>query len=161
MKTVRLTMAQALVRFLDNQYVSRDGVEEKFFGGVIGIFGHGIVVGLGEALEAKDHSLRFIQGKSEQGMAHIAMGYAKQKKRRKAMAVASSIGPGALNMVTAAGTATANRIPVLFLLPMPMVPGSPIRYFSRLNRVTITTYLPMMRSNRSANTGIVSYARSS
>ncbi len=115
MKTVRLTMAQALVRFLDNQYVSRDGVEEKFFGGVIGIFGHGIVVGLGEALEAKDHSLRFIQGKSEQGMAHIAMGYAKQKKRRKAMAVASSIGPGALNMVTAAGTATANRIPVLFL----------------------------------------------
>jgi 3D-(3,5/4)-trihydroxycyclohexane-1,2-dione acylhydrolase (decyclizing) len=115
METVKLTMAQALVRFLDNQYVSRDGVEEKFFGGVIGIFGHGIVVGLGEALEAKDHSLRFIQGKSEQGMAHIAMGYAKQKKRRNAMAVASSIGPGALNMVTAAGTATANRIPVLFL----------------------------------------------
>lgn len=115
MKTIRLTMSQALVKFLDNQYVNYDGEEIKYVKGVIGIFGHGIVVGLGEALEEKSHSLQFIQGKSEQGMAHIAMGFAKQKKRREIMAVTSSIGPGALNMVTAAGTATANRIPVLFL----------------------------------------------
>jgi len=115
MKTVRLTMSQALVRFLDNQYLEFDGEQIKYVKGVIGIFGHGIVVGLGEALEEKNHSLKFIQGKNEQGMAHIAMGFAKQKKRREIMAVTSSIGPGALNMVTAAGTATANRIPVLFL----------------------------------------------
>ncbi|MGL4484097.1 MAG: 3D-(3,5/4)-trihydroxycyclohexane-1,2-dione acylhydrolase (decyclizing) [Anaerovoracaceae bacterium] len=112
---MKLTMAQALVKFLDNQYLSVDGKENKFVEGVLGIFGHGIVVGLGEALEAKDHSLKFYQGKSEQGQAHVAMGYAKQNNRKKIMAVASSIGPGALNMVTAAGTATANRIPVLFL----------------------------------------------
>ncbi len=115
MKTIRLTMSQALVKFLDNQYVNYDGEEIKYVKGVIGIFGHGIVVGLGEALEERSHSLQFIQGKSEQGMAHIAMGFSKQKKRREIMAVTSSIGPGALNMVTAAGTATANRIPVLFL----------------------------------------------
>ncbi len=115
MKTEKLTMAQALVRFLDNQYINVDGEEIKYVEGVIGIFGHGIVVGLGEALEAKGHNLKFYQGKSEQGMAHVAMGYAKQKNRKKIMAVTSSIGPGALNMVTAAGTATANRIPVLFL----------------------------------------------
>ena len=115
MKTIRLTTSQALVKFLDNQFVNYDGEETKYVKGVIGIFGHGIVVGLGEALEEKNHSLQFMQGKSEQGMAHIAMGFAKQKKRRQIMAVTSSIGPGALNMVTAAGTATANRIPVLFL----------------------------------------------
>jgi 3D-(3,5/4)-trihydroxycyclohexane-1,2-dione acylhydrolase (decyclizing) len=115
MNTIKLTMSQALVKFLDNQYLNFDGEEIKFVKGVIGIFGHGIVVGLGEALEDKSHSLKFIQGKSEQGMAHIAMGFAKQKKRRQIMAVTSSIGPGALNMVTAAGTASANRIPVLFL----------------------------------------------
>lgn len=115
MKTLHLTMSQALIKFLDNQYIEFDGVENKFVNGVTGIFGHGIVVGLGEALEEENHSLKFIQGKNEQGMAHIAMGFAKQKKRRQIMAVTSSIGPGALNMVTAAGTATANRIPVLFL----------------------------------------------
>ncbi len=115
MKTERLTMAQALVKFLDNQYISFDGSENKFVEGVLGIFGHGIVVGLGEALEQKDHNLKFIQGKNEQGIGHIAIGFAKQMKRKKIMAVTSSIGPGALNMVTAAGTATANRIPVLFL----------------------------------------------
>jgi 3D-(3,5/4)-trihydroxycyclohexane-1,2-dione acylhydrolase (decyclizing) len=113
--TKRMTMAQALLQFLDNQYIEIDGKETKFVDGVIGIFGHGNVVGLGEALESGDHSLRFLQGKNEQGMAHIAIGYAKQKNRQKIMAVTSSIGPGALNMVTAAGTATANRIPVLFL----------------------------------------------
>lgn len=115
MKTIRMTMSQALLKFLDNQYVSTDGEELKFVQGVIGIFGHGIVVGLGEALEAGGHNLKFYQGKSEQGMAHVAMGFAKQKNRMQIMAVTSSIGPGAMNMLTAAGTATANRIPVLFL----------------------------------------------
>lgn len=115
MKTIRMTTAQALLKFLDNQYINVDGHEIKFVEGVLGIFGHGNVVGLGEALESGDHGLRFVQGKNEQGMAHIAMGYAKQKNRRQIFAVTSSIGPGALNLVTAAGTATANRIPVLFL----------------------------------------------
>ena len=115
MERVRLTMAQALVRFLDNQYVEFDGVEQKFVEGVFGIFGHGCVVGMGEALQEQDHSLRFYQGHSEQGMGHAAMAFSKQHNRRKIMAVASSIGPGALNMVTAAGTATVNKIPVLFL----------------------------------------------
>lgn len=115
MKTIRLTMAQALVRFLDNQYVSFDGIEEKFVDGVLGIFGHGCVVGIGEALQEDNHSLKFYQGHNEQGMAHVAIGYAKQHNRRKIMAVTSSIGPGALNMVTAAGLASTNRIPVLLL----------------------------------------------
>lgn len=115
MKTVRMTAAQALVRFLDNQYVERDGVETKFVHGVLGIFGHGCVVGLGEALAAGGHSLRFYQGKNEQGAAHAAIGFAKQSDRLRIMAVTSSIGPGALNMVTAAGTATVNRIPLLLL----------------------------------------------
>ncbi len=115
MDTLKLTMAQALVKFLDNQYITVDDEEIKFVEGVIGIFGHGCVVGLGDALEAEDHRLRFYQGHNEQGMAHVAIAFAKQHKRRKILAVTSSIGPGALNMVTAAGTATVNRIPALFL----------------------------------------------
>ncbi len=115
METVRLTVGQAIVKFLDNQYVEFDGKVEKFIGGVIGIFGHGVVVGLGEALAAPGHGLRFIQAKNEQGAGHVAIGYAKQHNRRKIMVVTSSIGPGALNMVTAAGTATVNHIPVLFM----------------------------------------------
>ncbi len=113
--TVRLTMAQALLRFLDAQFVERDGVETKFVGGVAGIFGHGNVVGLGEALAGPGHGLVYFQGHNEQGAAHMAIGYAKQAERRRIMAVTSSIGPGALNMVTAAGVALVNRIPVLFL----------------------------------------------
>jgi 3D-(3,5/4)-trihydroxycyclohexane-1,2-dione acylhydrolase (decyclizing) len=115
MKTVRLTMAQALLQFLDNQYLEVDGHENKFVRGVFGIFGHGNVVGLGEALVDGSHGLTYYQGHNEQGMAHAAIGYAKQMRRRQIFAVTSSIGPGALNMVTAAGTATVNRIPVLFL----------------------------------------------
>ena len=115
MATIRLTMAQALLRFLDNQYLEVDGEEIKYVSGVFGIFGHGVVVGLGEALAARENKLPFYQGKNEQGAAHAAMAYAKQHDRKRIMAVTSSIGPGALNMVTAAGTATVNRIPVLFL----------------------------------------------
>jgi 3D-(3,5/4)-trihydroxycyclohexane-1,2-dione acylhydrolase (decyclizing) len=115
MKTVRLTMAQALLRFLDNQYIAVDGHESRFVRGVFGIFGHGNVVGLGEALVDGSHGLTYYQGHNEQGMAHAAIAYAKQTRRRQIFAVTSSIGPGALNMVTAAGTATVNRLPVLFL----------------------------------------------
>ncbi len=112
---MKLTMAQALIKFLDNQYVSFDGKEEKFVQGIFGIFGHGCVVGIGQALEQGGHSLRYYQGHNEQGMAHAAIAFAKQKNRRSIIACTSSIGPGALNMITAAGTATANRIPLLLL----------------------------------------------
>lgn len=115
LKTVRLTVAQALVKFLNNQYLEFDGKEEKFVNGVFTIFGHGNVVGLGQALEQDSGDLTVHQGRNEQGMAHAAMGYAKQNHRRKIYACTSSVGPGAANMVTAAATATANKIPVLFL----------------------------------------------
>lgn len=115
MKTVRLTMAQALVKFLDNQYVEFDGQETKFVKGVFAIFGHGNVTGLGQALEEERSDLVLYQGRNEQGMAHAAIAYAKQKNRREIIACTTSIGPGALNMVTAAGTATVNRIPLLLL----------------------------------------------
>ena len=112
---MKLTMAQALVKFLDNQYVCFDGKETKFVNGIFGIFGHGCVVGIGQALEQGGHSLTYYQGHNEQGMAHAAIAFAKQKNRREIIACTSSIGPGALNMVTACGTATANRIPLLVL----------------------------------------------
>ncbi|MCZ8511073.1 3D-(3,5/4)-trihydroxycyclohexane-1,2-dione acylhydrolase (decyclizing) [Paenibacillus filicis] len=115
MSTIRLTMAQALLKFLDAQYVSVDGEETKFVKGVMGIFGHGNVTGLGEALERSAGDLAYIQGKNEQGMVHAAAAYAKQRNRRQIFACTTSIGPGALNMVTAAATATVNRIPVLLL----------------------------------------------
>ncbi|MFD2133736.1 3D-(3,5/4)-trihydroxycyclohexane-1,2-dione acylhydrolase (decyclizing) [Pseudogracilibacillus auburnensis] len=115
METVRLTMAQALVKFLDNQYIQFDGVERKFVKGVFGIFGHGNVTGMGEALENHTGELTYLQGKNEQGMVHSATAYAKQKNRLEIYACTTSVGPGALNMVTAAATATVNRIPVLLL----------------------------------------------
>ncbi|MCG8572455.1 MAG: 3D-(3,5/4)-trihydroxycyclohexane-1,2-dione acylhydrolase (decyclizing) [Spirochaetes bacterium] len=115
MKNIRLTMGQALVKFLDNQYINFDGEVLKFVEGVFGIFGHGCVVGIGEALQETNHNLTFYQGHNEQGMAHTAIAYAKQSNRKRIMAVTTSIGPGALNMVTAAGLATVNRIPVLLL----------------------------------------------
>ena len=115
MKTVRLTMAQALVRFLENQYIAYDGIEHPFVEGVIMLPGHGNVVGLGQALRQETRRLKVWQGKNEQGMAHTAVAFAKQMKRKKIIAVTSSVGPGAANMVTAAATATANNIPVLIL----------------------------------------------
>ena len=115
MKTIRLTMAQALVRFLENQYIAYDGVEHPFVEGVIMLPGHGNVVGLGQALAQEAHRMHVWQGKNEQGMAHTAVAFAKQCKRKKIIAVTSSVGPGAANMVTAAATATANNIPVLIL----------------------------------------------
>ena len=115
METVRLTMAQALVRFLENQYISYDGKEHPFVEGVIMLPGHGNVLGLGQALAQEAGHLKVWQGKNEQGMAHTAVAFAKQMKRKKIIAVTASVGPGSANMVTAAATATANNIPVLIL----------------------------------------------
>jgi 3D-(3,5/4)-trihydroxycyclohexane-1,2-dione acylhydrolase (decyclizing) len=115
MRTTRLTMAQALVKFLDNQYVEVDGVQSKFVAGVFTIFGHGNVLGIGQALEQDSGGLLVHQGRNEQGMAHAAIGFAKQHLRRKIYACSTSVGPGAANLLTAAATATANRIPLLLL----------------------------------------------
>ena len=113
--TRRLTMAQALLKFLSRQYVERDGIEHRFFGGVFGIFGHGNVAGLGQALEEFRDDLRYYQCRNEQAMVHTATAFAKMNNRMKTFACTSSIGPGATNMITGAATATVNRIPVLLL----------------------------------------------
>lgn len=112
--TVRLTMAQALIRFLKNQYVERDGEEMPFFAGCFGIFGHGCVAGLGEAL-LENPDFRYYQVRNEQGAVHAATAYAKVKNRMQTFACLTSIGPGATNMITGAATATINRLPVLLL----------------------------------------------
>ena len=112
-KTTRMTVAQAIVKFLDNQYVSMDGVETKFVEGFFTIFGHGIAVGLGEALDSDPGQLRVMQGRNEQGMCHVATAFAKQNNRKSIIPCASSVGPGAANMVTACATATVNNIPLL------------------------------------------------
>lgn len=115
MTTIRLTTAQALVRFLNQQYIEFDGQQKRFVKGVFTIFGHGNVLGLGQALEEAPGELEVYQGRNEQGMAHAAVAFAKQKRRRQICACTSSVGPGAANMITAAATATANQIPVLLL----------------------------------------------
>jgi 3D-(3,5/4)-trihydroxycyclohexane-1,2-dione acylhydrolase (decyclizing) len=113
--TLRLTMAQALLRYLAAQYVrEEDGAEVAFVRGVFGIFGHGNVNGIGQALEEYG-DLDYVQGHNEQGMVHAAVAYARQLRRRRIWACTTSIGPGAMNMVTAAAAATVNRIPVLLL----------------------------------------------
>lgn len=115
MKTIRMTTAQALVKFLNQQYIEFDGRQERFVKGIFTIFGHGNVLGLGQALEEDAGELEVYQGRNEQGMAQTAIGFAKQKHRKQICACTSSVGPGAANMVTAAATATANNIPVLLL----------------------------------------------
>jgi 3D-(3,5/4)-trihydroxycyclohexane-1,2-dione acylhydrolase (decyclizing) len=113
--TVRLTAAQALVRFLTEQYVQRDGIERRFFAGCFGIFGHGNVAGVGQALQQYSADLPYYQARNEQAMVHAASAYARQKNRLQAFACTTSIGPGATNMVTGAALATINRLPVLLL----------------------------------------------
>ena len=108
-------MAQALVRFLANQYVERDGEERRFFAGCFGIFGHGNVAGIGQALLEYKDELTYYQSRNEQAMVHSAAAYARQQNRLQTMACTSSIGPGATNMVTGAALATINRLPVLLL----------------------------------------------
>ncbi|WP_319437470.1 3D-(3,5/4)-trihydroxycyclohexane-1,2-dione acylhydrolase (decyclizing) [Mycobacterium sp. RTGN5] len=122
--TVRLTVAQATIRFLANQYVERDGLRSKFFAGCFGIFGHGNVAGLGQALlqdeiesldAGREPGLKYVLGRNEQAMVHTAVAYARQKDRLEAWAVTASVGPGATNMLTGAALATINRLPVLLL----------------------------------------------
>ena len=113
-QTRRLTTAQAVIGFLRAQYVERDGVEQPFFAGCIGIFGHGNIAGIGQALQQAPE-FRYYQSRNEQAQVHTAVAYAKMKNRLRAFACTSSIGPGATNMVTGAATATINRIPVLLL----------------------------------------------
>jgi 3D-(3,5/4)-trihydroxycyclohexane-1,2-dione acylhydrolase (decyclizing) len=115
MKTVRLTTAQALIRFLSNQYIERDGEEQRMFAGIFGIFGHGNVSGIGQALEEVGEGLTYYRPQNEQAMVHTSIAYARMKNRLRMMACTSSVGPGALNMVTGAATATVNRLPVLLL----------------------------------------------
>src|SRR5215210_2808858 len=117
MGAVRLTTAQALVRFLANQHVERDGVDHRFFAGCFGIFGHGNVAGVGQALQQYSDGLPYYQARNEQAMVHTASAYARQNNRLQAFACTTSIGPGATNMVTGAALATINRLPVL------LVPG--------------------------------------
>ncbi len=123
--TTRLTVAQAIVRFLEAQYVERDGVETPFFAGCWGIFGHGNVAGFGQALLERErevvddgaggHVLRYFQSRNEQAMVHASVGYARHRDRLAAFACTASVGPGSTNMVTGAALATVNRIPVLLL----------------------------------------------
>jgi 3D-(3,5/4)-trihydroxycyclohexane-1,2-dione acylhydrolase (decyclizing) len=116
MKTIRLTAAQALMRYLSSQFVrADDGAELPLFAGVWAIFGHGNVAGIGEALYQVKDQLPTYRGHNEQGMAHIAIAFAKARQRQQIMVATSSIGPGATNMVTAAATASVNRIPLLLL----------------------------------------------
>jgi 3D-(3,5/4)-trihydroxycyclohexane-1,2-dione acylhydrolase (decyclizing) len=115
-KTVTLNMAAALVRFIQQQYIRRDGIDQRLINGVWGIFGHGNVTGFGQALEEHGgRALPYLQAKNEQAMVHAAVAFAKTRKRLGTFACTSSIGPGATNMVTGAGVATVNRLPVLLL----------------------------------------------
>jgi 3D-(3,5/4)-trihydroxycyclohexane-1,2-dione acylhydrolase (decyclizing) len=140
-KTVRLTMAQALVRYLCNQFTVIDGERLPLFAGVFGIFGHGNVTCLSEALEAVQDQLPTWRGQNEQSMALAAVAFAKAKRRRQLMVAATSIGPGAANMVTAAGTAHANRLPVLLIAGdtfASRVPDPVLQQVEHFNDPTVT-----------------------
>ncbi|MDQ3443734.1 MAG: thiamine pyrophosphate-binding protein, partial [Chloroflexota bacterium] len=131
MSTIRMTVAQAIVRYLSVQYTERDGVEQRFFAGMFGIFGHGNVTGMGQALEEVGNDLTFYRPQNEQAMVHTAAAYAKMRNRLQTFACTTSVGPGATNMVTGAALATINRLPVLLLpgdifasrLPHPVLQG--------------------------------------
>jgi 3D-(3,5/4)-trihydroxycyclohexane-1,2-dione acylhydrolase (decyclizing) len=112
---IRMTVAQALVRFLASQWTERDGSEQRLVAGCLGIFGHGNVAGLGEALLSAGDDLRYYQGRNEQAMVHTAVGFARMADRLSTLACTTSIGPGATNLVTGAALATVNRLPVLLL----------------------------------------------
>lgn len=142
MTTIRLTTAQALVKFLNAQYVYFNGQEHRFVEGIFTIFGHGNVLGLGQALEEDPGHLKVYQGRNEQGMAHVAMAFAKQRNRKQILACTASVGPGSANMVTAAATATANQIPLL-LLPgdvfMTRQPDPVLQQIEQTHNLSIST----------------------
>lgn len=133
MPTKRLTMAQAIIQFLKNQYVERDGMEHQFFAGCFGIFGHGNVAGIGQALQ-QTPDFRYYQTRNEQAMVHTAAAFAKMRNRLQTFACTTSVGPGATNMVTGAAGATINRLPVLLL------PGD---VFARRNVAPVLQQLEM------------------
>src|SRR5690625_4541313 len=139
---IRLTTAQAFVKFLNQQYINVDGKEQRLFKGIFTIFGHGNVLGLGQALEENPGELEVYQGRNEQGMAHAATAFAKQNHRKQLIACTSSVGPGSANMVTAAATATANNIPLL-LLPgdtfASRQPDPVLQQIEQVHDTTITT----------------------
>jgi 3D-(3,5/4)-trihydroxycyclohexane-1,2-dione acylhydrolase (decyclizing) len=141
MATLRMTMAQALIRFLKNQYVERDGQKHLFFAGVLGIFGHGNVAGIGQALQ-QNPDFPYYMVRNEQAGVHIASGFAKASNRLRAFACTSSIGPGATNMITGAALATINRLPVLLL------PGD---IFARRN---VAPVLQQLESPATQDTGV-------
>lgn len=141
MATQRLTTAQAIIRFIKNQYVERDGQENQFFAGCFGIFGHGSVAGIGQALQ-ENLDFRYYQARNEQAMVHASVAFARMKNRLQAFACTSSIGPGATNMITGAAAATINRIPVLLL------PGD---IFSRRN---VAPVLQQLESEHSQNVSV-------
>src|SRR6266540_6099511 len=115
MPVVRMTVAQAIVKYLSHQYTEADGERRRLIPATLGIFGHGNVAGLGQALDQFSDVMPFVQGRNEQALVHLAAGYAKHARRRATLAVTASIGPGAMNMVTGATLATVNRLPVLLL----------------------------------------------
>ncbi|MFN0086022.1 MAG: 3D-(3,5/4)-trihydroxycyclohexane-1,2-dione acylhydrolase (decyclizing) [Blastocatellia bacterium] len=141
MKTRRATTAQALIAFLEQQYVERDGREQQFFAGVWGIFGHGNVAGVGQALH-QHRDFRYYLTRNEQAMTHTAAAFAKMSNRLRAFACTSSIGPGATNMITGAATATINRLPLLLL------PGD---IFARRN---VAPVLQQLESERSQDVSV-------
>src|ERR687890_1540983 len=114
-RTVRLTVAQAVVTYLSRQYSVADGRRRRLVPATLGIFGHGNVAGIGQALDQLSDDMPFVQGRNEQNLVHVATAFAKATKRHATLAVTASIGPGALNMITGAGLATVNRLPVLLL----------------------------------------------
>lgn len=161
MSKTRMTVGQAIVKFLNQQYIEMDGKEEPFVDGMFTIFGHGMVVGLGQALEEDPGHLRVYQGRNEQGMAHAAISYAKQHNRRKIIACTSSIGVGAANMVTAALTATITTSRCCCSRPITSQPVSRIR-FSSSSRFRTTCPCPLRTaSSRLPSTGIAFPVRSS
>jgi 3D-(3,5/4)-trihydroxycyclohexane-1,2-dione acylhydrolase (decyclizing) len=141
MATRRMTMAQALIQFLKNQYVERDGQEHLFFAGMLGIFGHGNVAGIGQALQ-QNPDFPYYLVRNEQSGVHLAAGFAKASNRLRAFACTSSIGPGATNMITGAALATINRLPVLLL------PGD---IFARRN---VAPVLQQLESPATQDTGV-------
>lgn len=136
MKTIRLTVAQAVIKYLNQQYVERDGLENKFFAGCFGILGHGNVAGMGQAIQQQD-DLKYYQCRNEQSMVHTSAAYAKMKNRLSTFACITSIGPGATNMITAAAGATINRLPVL------LIPGD---IFARRNVAPVLQQLESSNS---------------
>ncbi|MFN8492903.1 MAG: 3D-(3,5/4)-trihydroxycyclohexane-1,2-dione acylhydrolase (decyclizing) [Caldilineaceae bacterium] len=139
--TIRLTTAQAVIQFLKNQYTERDGVEQRFFAGCFGIFGHGNVAGIGQALHQYP-DFRYYQTRNEQAMVHTAVAYAKHKNRLQTLVCTTSIGPGATNMVTGAAVATVNRVPVL------LIPGD---IFARRN---VAPVLQQLESEHSQDVSV-------